>query len=490
MHLLIDNEAPAIVRLVDFEDPFNQVGTSLTYTDKSSQFQYTRFKKDRNLRLRMGEEKYLAHLETLKSQVKKSLLFQDEKGFYTYAGLASYLASKLHVKIVNKVDYPEPKVIPWSNTPKHTPYDYQTEAHDRLLEIKHGSISLPTGSGKSTVLMLLLKSLGLKSIVMTPSGQITEQFYNQAVHLFGKKYVGIFNGSKKESGKLFVICTAQSLTKVTEGTEHWDSLSKTQVFIADESHTTPAKTIESACLGVAKGAPYRFFVSATQLRGDGKDLVLEGVIGPIVLKKTLQELVDGGYLSKPIFRMKKIQSFEPYQSSDPNKMTRKHLYYNENVIREVAKTVNASCDAGVPTLVLIEEIEQFTRLYPYLRHVVGFAHGPLTPENSQGLPKEFHKSDPTELVDQFNNLKIPLLVGTSCITTGTDILPVKMLIYWQGGKSETQVSQAVGRGTRKFPGKTSCIVIDFDVEDIEVTNRHADERRAIYNSLYPNLKEM
>ncbi len=89
---------------------------------------------------------------------------------------------------------------------------------------------------------------------------------------------------------------------------------------------------------------------------------------------------------------------------------------------------------------------------------------------------------------QFNEGKIPILVGTSCVSTGTDIKANKATIYIQGGKSEIKVSQgAIGRSTRLHPpvGKTGCTVIDFDVSNQEVLHRHAKARKGIYSQTAP-----
>jgi superfamily II DNA or RNA helicase len=94
------------------------------------------------------------------------------------------------------------------------------------------------------------------------------------------------------------------------------------------------------------------------------------------------------------------------------------------------------------------------------------------------------------LVKEFNEGKHPILVGTSCITTGTDIQTAGAIIYLQGGKSEIQVRQSVGRGTRKVAGKVDCYFIDFDVRNVEVVHRHAEERAAIYRAIYPDFEEV
>jgi superfamily II DNA or RNA helicase len=64
------------------------------------------------------------------------------------------------------------------------------------------------------------------------------------------------------------------------------------------------------------------------------------------------------------------------------------------------------------------------------------------------------------------------------------------MIYLMGGKSEIQVKQAVGRCTRKVPGKDNCMVIDFDVVNIESQHRHAQTRKLIYEDIYGPVAEI
>jgi len=489
MRLVIPNETPALLRFEDFEDPHSSIKTSLTYLDKAANFAYQRFKKSSWMLSKLGPEKYEAELAKMKAATKPCLLMEDEKGFYTYAGLANYLSSITGLTVESQVQYPTTKILAWDNLPEFSPYPYQTEARDLLEKSKHAGVEIGTGLGKSFIIQMLVRQHGLKTIVMTPSTSISEQLYRSFVKAFGKKLVGKFFDGKKESKKLITIANAQSLTKVIPGTEHFESLSQVKVFVADESHQCPANTLTSVCMGVASGAPYRFFFSATQLRADGRDLILDGITGPIVYKKTVKEGVDEGYLAKPLFRTISVPSESTKLTDDANEMTRAHLFYNNAVNEKIGKLVNASVEAGRPVVVLIEEVEQFSRLLPYLLHEVRFAHGPLA-DNKAKVPPQYWDSDVTQLVDDFNAQKYPILIGTSCISTGTDIKAVKTLIFLQGGKSEVGVRQAVGRATRLFPGKVNCTVIDVDVYNVPVLARHFKERIKIYNALYPSHKEI
>jgi hypothetical protein len=468
--------------------------SSLTYTDLKAQFALRKFKTNSHWFLRNnGQEALDEHMAALKAQTKVCLLQTHKDGSYaTYSGLAGYLKDKLGTYVLNEVKYPEPQLLPWDKKPFDL-YPYQQQIVNRLLEAKHARIEVGTGLGKSLALMYIVKQLGLKTVVMAPSNSISEQLYNDFVKHLGRKYVGQYFGGKKEAKKLIVVASAQSLTRVTEDSRDYELLASTQVFCADESHMTPAVTLQKVCFGVLKTAPYRFFFSATQMRGDGLGLLLDAITGPTVFAMTVKEGVDQGYLAKPIFHMFSAPMNGSYWSDDPNDMTRHHLLYNPHVVKMAADLCNNAVAAGMPVLILIDEVKQFAKLLPYLQYRADFAHGPLS-ENRSEVPKDFWESDPNELVREFNAGKLPILVGTSCIATGTDVQAVKFLVYLMGGRSEVQVKQAIGRGTRKVPGKAICHVVDFAVQDQQMmadgrkkwgpVGRHAKIRAELYEEIY------
>lgn len=470
----------------------DQLKAALTYTDRTAVYALQRFK--RNGGQWYDEEVYTEKVGELSEKTKVNLLFEEEDHYWTHSGFDNKVSRILGESSKLDYEYPKGRLLPWDVKPPFDMHPYQEEAMHKLLEAKHAGVEMGTGLGKSFIIANVVKELGLKTIIMTPGTSITKQLLKNFTKWFGKKFVGGFYGTKKESNKLIVIGNAQSFTLVEKGSTHWKEFQKVQVFIADESHQCPAKTLAKVCFGLAANAPYRFFFSATQMRNDGADLLLEGITGPIVFTMTVREGVDQHYLAKPIFRMFEAETASDFWSQDANEMTRKHLYYNPNVIKTVASLANNAVKAGMSTLILIEEVEQFTKLLPWLENKADFAHGPLNDENRPKVPSEYHDSDPYALVEDFNSGKSNLLVGTSCISTGTDITAVKFLIYWQGGSSEIQVKQAVGRGTRLSTGKTYCHIVDFIVNDQYETasgkakrgpvGRHAKIRQSIYEDLY------
>lgn len=482
-------ESPAKLRLVGYDNKIDQVRKHLQYQDKAIDYEIKRLKNNPWYITQHGEEAFKEELARLKDLRIRCILFEDEKGFWTYSGLGGYLANIFDDTITNKVKYPEPKIVAWKKVPDKKLRRYQEDALTLLLKHKHAAVSIGTGLGKTLIQIHLLKELGLPGLVMAPSTSIADQLYTELVECFGTKNVGKFYGGKKQVGKKFTVGLHQSLCKIEKDDEAFEFFSSVPVFIADESHLCPADTLEKVCMKLMKDAPYRFFFSGTQTRNDGLGIVLDGIIGPVVYNMTVKEGVDQGYLSRPDFRIVSVQSASNFYSQDPLKMVRKHFFYNPEVNKWAAEIASKSIyEYNRPTVILIEEVEQFAHLLPYLRTQVKFAHGPLTKDNKKSIPEEYWKSDPGELVEQFNNMEFPLLVGTSCIGTGTDIRAVQAIVYLMESSSEIKTKQAVGRSTRLFPGKTNCLFFDFDVENVDVCHRHLLKRKEFYDEIYGPVK--
>lgn len=459
----------------------------LTYRDKSVFFELHKIKKARWFN---PENEYCTkRINELEAKKNRCLLKMEQGVLYTYSGLAEDLGQLLGLPVKNQISYPEPECLPWMSVPTKEMRPYQKAALEKLLVVKHGGVEIGTGLGKSFIILHLVKSLGLPATVMAPSVSIASQLYDMFVQAFGKRYVGMYGDGKKQSNKKIVVAIAASLTRLVPGTKQFEEIASKPVFIADESHLTPAKTLSEICFGPVQTAPYRFFFSATQIRNDGADILLKGITGPIVYHMTVEEGVEQGYLSRPTFNMLRVRSESTYQSSDANEMDRKHLLLNPMVIRNAAALANlAWLKNKQQTLILIDEFEQAALLERQLTVEVEFAHGGVT-KRADGkdmkdvLPKKFHKSDVHDQVTRFNNGEFPVLIGTSAIGLGTDIQTAKVLIFIQKGTSEVKFRQGVGRGTRRAEGKDSVTVFDFDVTNIGIVHRHALERASVYESI-------
>lgn len=456
----------------------------LQYEDRGVSFLIK--KTQNNFRWKKSDpEGFFDRINELKEQRKKSLLFYDDGGRpCTYSGLWKDLHQRFKWGLTVNFDIPEAKNnIPWSHTP-HTMRYYQKEAVDALIMAREGSVSLPTGSGKSLVLMNLAKQMSLQTMIFVPFSSIAKQLYRDFVHHFGKKYVGMYGDTKRDIGKLITIGVTQSLMKLEPGSEAFDFFNKTQVLMGDECHTVPAAEFQKVTFNLCNKATYRFFLSATVTRTDGSEMLLKGLAGNTVYSKGFKELVDQGYLARPFFKIFKVPVCNTTTSDDPKTETRNQLYNNPNVNKfaaQIATKIATSTDRQI--VILIEEFKQFEMLRNYLGIEYHFAHGGASEAAKKFLPKEYWKSDTDDLVAKFNAGKIKCLIGTNVISTGVDLKPTGCVIYLQGGTSTIKVSQGIGRGTRVTETKRDVWVVDFKVVGSRIMERHADTRMVLYDSL-------
>jgi superfamily II DNA or RNA helicase len=480
--------SPVYIEIIDpSNEELRSLEKLLTFKDNKVKYEIDRFKHSYWFVSKYGEEAYAEKLEELRSKEQKSLLITKNGKLVTYSGLINLIASIIKVVIPPNPFCFEKVSLPWAKQPPELRY-YQQQAIDKLIEVKHGAISLPTGSGKSLALLYLTKHFGVKTVIMTPSVSIGNQLYETFKEHLGAKYLGKYGDGKKEFKKLITIATGQSLTRIEDDTAAYEAFSNVKLFCSDESHTTPAETFEKVCSGPLESAPLRYFFSATQMRNDGSDLLLEGIIGPVVYEKTTDDLINEGFLAKPHFMIMSAFSSSDYTNKDAMRMISKHLYNNVELHKTVATFSNASVASGKKVMIMIDQVTQFKYLYPHLKGVVAFAHGgKVSKENMADIPEKFHKSDADELVADFNNGKIDVLIGTSCISVGTDIKPVNIIYNLQGGKSEVKFKQLIGRGTRLSPGKKDFWFVDFDIKNIPMIHNQSLARIAIYKSFYDNI---
>lgn len=465
----------------------------LTYTDKSVQFQLHRLKSQQKFRGASGWVD--TKIDELKTQVKKVAGWEQDGMFLTYSGLIRDLVLRFNwqVEVPPKEWYPEAKNLPWLRVPQSEMWPHQRDALESLLRYNQAGVSVPTGGGKSRIILEAVRRFGLKTIIIAPSTSICEQLYNDFVHHFGIKFVGMYGAGKKKTDKLITICVAQALARLEPDSEAFQDLSQSKVFFFDETHQAPAETFEKVCMGVAQNCPYRYFFSATHVRGDGSEMILKGITGPIAYNTSFEALVEAKILARPVWRMFVTPPASASSFSDPNTETRNNLYKNPNVNKLAADIANkAVIIAKRPTVIIIQEFSQFVRLYPLIKVPFVFAHGgepnkkdnPDLAADLSVIPAEYRQMDTSEAIKAFNTGKVELLVGTASVATGVDLKRTQCLVYLQGGASETKFKQAIGRGTRMgIEGKTDCWMVDFLVNGSKTLTRHALKRKEFAEEL-------
>lgn len=435
---------------------------------------------------KLPDEERQAQEAALKAAVKRTVRREDGA---IPAGLVNRFGVALGEPVQTEVEYPSAWAYPWFREPDKVLRDYQEAAVTRLLDGRHVSVALCPGAGKTLVALHCVQRLGLSAVVCSPFEAIVRQTYREFRETLGPRLVGMYGGGRKDVRHPVLIATTQAILAAKGGARA--AFEKRDVLIGDECHTLAADRLSQLCYGVLARAPYRLFMSGTVLRTDGLQLLLDGIVGPVVAELDTIRAQEIGVLTPTAVRILEIFNPMPLDTADPQKATQEGLFRSKRVNAVVGELVGKMVDAGRPTLVMVDELDQFMRLLPNLRHEVRFAHAAAPPAlKKAGVPERFWKCEPMDLVDQFNAGKFPVLVGTSCVGTGVDVRACGAGVYLRGGRSEIDVRQTAGRFMRRHPGKSDVVVFDVDVMNAAVPHRHAVDREEIWRRVTRDVRRV
>ena len=372
---------------------------------------------------------------------------------------------------------------------------YQREVVLKMLAARGGLMQCPTGYGKSRMAAKIidawdpeeLKIRGTPiSVFACPSKDITKKNYEELLEALPHREVGlVMSGVKKFSDDVQVI-TLDSL--------HLLDPSQVGILIADEVHTAASDSRAEELLKFSKAVMYG--VSATPSgRFDGKDLVTEGIFGPVVVSKNYKDGVDCGALV-PI-EVIWINSPEPtvgltryrnYKTRDGKIGAGMIGNWKANqMIANIFKTI----PQDMQCLVITQFIEQMDNILRFCDDDVRYVHAQTS---SDGLSKyqkvkAISTQDRRDIYTQVYNQDIMKIVSTNIYTTGVNFPNLNIVVNAAGGGSDIASAQIPGRASRKTDGKEVAYMIDFwhpwDVDGSRWGPLLANDkqRRKVYNEL-------
>lgn len=169
------------------------------------------------------------------------------------------------------------------------PRPFQKEALDAWRRAKgRGVVVLPTGSGKSHVAVMAVADRKRSTLVVAPTLDLVRQWYDLLRTTFATE-VGIVGGGEHSVLPLTV-------TTYDSAYLHMERLGdQFGLVVFDECHHLPGESYALTarlCL-----APYRLGLTATPERADGREALLDELIGEIIYQKQITEL-SGEYLAE------------------------------------------------------------------------------------------------------------------------------------------------------------------------------------------------
>lgn len=345
--------------------------------------------------------------------------------------------------------------------------DFQAEAVEAMAARDFGTLSMPTGAGKTVAALALITKRRQPVLIVVHTKELLEQWQARIETFLGipAHEVGIIGNGKRKIGHKITVGLVQSLYKcASEVAPHVGHL------VIDECHRTPSRTFTEAV--TAFDCRYMTGLSATPWRRDGLSRLIYWYIGDKVHEVDKGALVEAGHVlaADVIWRE---TSFRPHH--DPSEEYSKMLSEltqdparNALIAHDVAQEAR---NGGGVCLVLTDRKAHCETLAAFLKDW-GIEAAVLTGDLGNGARQA--------VVEALNAGKVKVLCATGqLIGEGFDCRDLSTLFLATPIKFNGRLLQYLGRVLRPAPGKDRAKVYDY-LDPIGVLRNAARARQREY----------
>lgn len=342
-------------------------------------------------------------------------------------------------------------------------YEGQVEAMLTMYKREQGQIIAPPGNGKTEIGLAFAASCKTRTLVIVHTNDLFRQWIERAEVSVPNMSLGKIQGKTCQIGHL-TIATAQSLRKyLYTGSKFWRQFG---CLLIDETHHAAAETWEWI-LNVCP-AYYRFGLSASTKRSDGRQKLVGFNVGPIIYKLEFKSQVP--IIVRPVGS----QFRSTYNGTQYQQIITKLVRDEERNIL-IAKIAEREIAKGRTVLVLSRQIKHLENIYAAMSD----------PETAQIVTGKLTSRQRAKFNSAFRSGSLRCVLGTQIYEEGVDIPRIDRIILAYPG-TEITALQKVGRGARRAEGKTETIVYDIVDEFVRVLARQYLRRRKWYQSV--NIK--
>jgi ATP-dependent helicase IRC3 len=317
-------------------------------------------------------------------------------------------------------------------------------------------VCLPTGAGKTVIFSHLAQLARRQVLVLAHREELLAQAREKLQHALQDMHVvAIERGAERApSHAKVLVCSIRSLheqrlAQVIRGRDFG-------LVIYDECHHAAAadnlRVLRQIGVFDDDWSGTLLGFTATTQRGDGK--TLDEVFERIVYSRALPDLIEDGYLSK-------LRGFRVSTSADLTRLSAAGIDFREDELSEavdieernalVARSIQelARDRRTIAFCVTVNHAQNLCRSLNALGVLAGIVHGALPGEQRARALAEF-RAGTTQV-----------LCNVAVLTEGFDDPGVSCIAMARPTRSEGLYAQCVGRGTRLYPGKRDCLILDF-----------------------------
>lgn len=341
---------------------------------------------------------------------------------------------------------------------------YQLEALAAIEEaagrgVQRLCLVLPTGAGKTVAFVELIARRTGRALVLAHRDELIQQAEEKIRLIIPDADIGIVKAERDERDALVVLASVQTLSR-PQRLERITADFTT--VVVDEAHhaTAPSyRRILEYVGSFAEGGPLTLGVTATPQRGDGRGL--DSVFQEIVYEKSMIALIREGYLVD-------LRAVQVRLSVNFNRLHTRAGDFIESEVGEMLASANA------PAHVVAAYLEHAPgRKALLFTPTVALAHEMAEAFNAEGIPAEAldgatPQDERRDLLARFRSGETQIVANCAVLTEGFDEPSADCIILARPTKSQPFYQQMIGRGTRTYPGKADCLILDV----VGSTTRH------------------
>jgi len=297
-------------------------------------------------------------------------------------------------------------------------------------------INALVGWGKTFTALHLARKLGQKTLVVTHTTMLRDQWIDEIRALFGMEPGVIGSGKFDIEDHAIVVGNVQTVTKLMP------SICKEfGTVILDEAHHVPATTFSSIIDGMY--CRYRIALSGTMLRTDGKHVVFMDYFGKDIYRPPQSHTLD------PLVKIIQTGIHLPTGETWAKKINA--LLYDEDYQQFVAALALTQIDKGHCVLVVADRVEFLNKIKDYIG------------SNCILITGETEYEERKALIEQVENGKKMCVAGSRQIfSEGISINRLSCVILAVPTSNPISLEQIIGRIMRLHPDKLDPVVLDLN----------------------------
>jgi superfamily II DNA or RNA helicase len=357
--------------------------------------------------------------------------------------------------------------------------------HDR----HRGVIVKPTGTGKTEIALAVIARHRVSALIVTPLRDLMYQWQRRVKKGLGVE-AGVLGDGRREIWPITVTTYDSAWIYMKEIGNRY------RLVVYDEAHHLPGPTLHESALDCL--APMRLGLTATPQRADGRDRMLEELIGPIVFQESVGDargrtLAGYSIIRVPIF----LADAEQTEFNQLSKQVRAYVAKRRREggsfdwKQDIAKLSRTDPDAKEilrcyhRKLALVHRsaeklrvLEDIFRLHPSDQCVIFTASNRMALDVSTrflipALTAHSDKHERNAVLDLFARGTIRAIAACEVLNEGWDAPALKVGVVLGGEKGTREAVQRLGRLLRRSGDRAARLyeVVIEETSDVRRARR-------------------